>query len=253
MMRYACVFAVAVVFFLDIQPGWSQQQYLYSPTAVVPETKAPGRDDILVQDVSVRKGDSLYKISRKFSGRGSYYPQILLFNDIKNPNRIYPGNVFKVPVARKALSRQVVAVPVENEKAGELRGGIKDAPVADVSAQKQESGTSVGAAVAEVSPQDLKKSTHSRVTKKRGSREKIVGSVKKQVTVEKQAAAGAGTATAAAGQKLFERAVKAYRQDDCRAALELFEKFLTENQGSPLAADASLYKADCYLKLSTQN
>ncbi len=53
-------------------------------------------------------------------------------------------------------------------------------------------------------------------------------------------------------QKLFETAVKAYRQDDCRTALELLDRYLADNSGSPLAADATLYKAECYLKLSVQ-
>ena len=53
-------------------------------------------------------------------------------------------------------------------------------------------------------------------------------------------------------QKLFERAIKAYRQDDCRTALELFDRFLADYPSSALAADASLYKAECYLKQSNQ-
>jgi TolA-binding protein len=58
--------------------------------------------------------------------------------------------------------------------------------------------------------------------------------------------------SAITGQKLFEAAVKSYRQDDCRTALEQFDRYLADNSGSPLAADANLYKAECYLKLSAQ-
>ena len=54
------------------------------------------------------------------------------------------------------------------------------------------------------------------------------------------------------GQQLYEKAVKAYRRDDWRTALELFDRYLADNSGSPLAADANLYKAECYLKLSAQ-
>jgi len=53
-------------------------------------------------------------------------------------------------------------------------------------------------------------------------------------------------------QKLFETAVKAYRQDDCRTALELLDRYLADNSGAPLATGATLYKAACYLKLSVQ-
>jgi TolA-binding protein len=69
-----------------------------------------------------------------------------------------------------------------------------------------------------------------------------------------QAAAAARPAAAdgASGQKLFERAITAYRKDDCRTALELFDRFLSAHPSSPLAADATLYKAECYLKQSGQ-
>jgi TolA-binding protein len=67
-----------------------------------------------------------------------------------------------------------------------------------------------------------------------------------------EAAAPKPSVSTVAGQQLFEKAVKAYRQDDYREALELFDRYLTDNPGSPMAADASLYKAECYLKLSAQ-
>lgn len=196
MMRYVFGMVLATLLFVDVPSGWSQQQYLYTPAAVTSGGTTQSKDGILVQEVAVQKGDSLYKISRRFSGYGSYYPQILLFNDIKNPNKIYPGNVIKVPVARNRILRPVDKAP--------SYGGKK---------------------------------VHQK-------------SFAAKPSTKKQRAARAADATA--GQKLFEQAVKAYRQDDCRAALESFDRFLTKNQSSPLAPDASLYKADCYLRLSNQ-
>lgn len=76
-------------------------------------------------------------------------------------------------------------------------------------------------------------------------------SKKTAIPAKKQQTVDAGVS--AAGQNLFENAVRAYRQDDCKTALELFDRYLAENQASPLAADASFYKAECYLKLSTRN
>ena len=70
--------------------------------------------------------------------------------------------------------------------------------------------------------------------------------------LDKGGAADVSPADATTGPKLFEAGIKAYRKDDCRAALELFDRYLAENSGSPLAADANLYKAECYLKLSAQ-
>jgi TolA-binding protein len=58
--------------------------------------------------------------------------------------------------------------------------------------------------------------------------------------------------SAASEQRQFERAVKAYRLGDYRRAVELFDRFLADYPASSLAADASLYKAECYLKQSSQ-
>ena len=218
MMRYVCGMVMATLLFVDVQSGWSQQQYLYSPAAVAAEGATQSKDGILVQEVAVQRGDTLYRISRRFSGHGSYYPQILLFNDIKDPNKIYPGNVFRVPVARNRMPR-----PVDKARSYGDRTGH------GVTTQQSVVAAPSGAPVPEVSTSDLKKA---------------------DATKEKQLAALAADATA--GQKLFEQAVKAYRRDDCRAALESFGRFLAQNQSSPLAADASLYKADCYLRLSNQ-
>ena len=55
--------------------------YLYSPAPV--EGEAVG-DGVLVREVTVKKGDNLSRISKRYSGRDYYYPQILLFNEIKN-------------------------------------------------------------------------------------------------------------------------------------------------------------------------
>jgi LysM repeat protein len=232
--------AMAILLLVEAPSGWSQQYYLYSPTAVGPEGKAPGKDGVLVQDVSVQKGDTLYGISRRFSGHGTYYPQILLFNDIKDPNRIYPGNVFKIPVPRNAVSGHVD------------KGAVKNDSAAVPPVQKQEPVTPSAAAVTDISTQDLKKVDIGR-EKKRAAKGKSAVAAKKQVATEKHHAATADTGNSVSGQKLFERAVKAYRQDEYRSALELFDRYLAENQSSPLAADASLYKAECYLKLSSQN
>jgi nucleoid-associated protein YgaU len=229
---------VGLFLLVDASSG-SGQQYLYTPTAVENAVNTSGKDGVLVQDVSVQKGDTLYGISRKFSGHGSYYPQILLFNDIKDPNLIYPGNVFKIPVSH--------ATGAGAAEKGAERGGQKMVPRnQDASSAHKQVPTAQISSVTDISIHDLKKVDAGREKK----REKSAGSAKKQASVEKQHAAA--VSDSASGQKLFERAVKAYRQDDYRTALELFDKYLAENQASPLAADASLYKAECYLQMSAQ-
>jgi LysM repeat protein len=228
--------AVAIFLSLDASSARSQQ-YLYSPTALGEDVGVAGKDGVLVQEVVVQKGDTLYGLSRKFSGHGSYYPQILLFNDIKDPDKIYPGNVFKVPVSRNSAS-----------------GTAAVAGDSAVPAQKPVSpAQAVPAPVSDGSDKELKKGSSGRDKKRDVKTAKVAAPAKKQVSADKQHPVNPVSVDSAAGQKLFERAVQAYRKDDCRIALELFDRFLVEQPSSPLAADASLYKAECYLKLSSQN
>jgi nucleoid-associated protein YgaU len=106
-----------------VTPGLSRQQYLYVPEPVAAGGKVLKEAGILVQEVSVRKGDTLYRISRRFSGHGSYYPQILLFNDLKNPDRIYPGNVLRIPVARSGMTG-AEKVALAKRAAGKVPAGV---------------------------------------------------------------------------------------------------------------------------------
>lgn len=48
---------------------------------------------------TVRSGDTLWAIAKKFYGSGSQYPKIFQANSekIKNPNLIYPGQVLTIP------------------------------------------------------------------------------------------------------------------------------------------------------------
>ena len=198
---------IAIVILAGVTPGWSQQQYLYAPKPVAGDEKVRREDGILVQEVPVKKGDTLSRISRKFSGRGSYFPQILLFNDIKNPDRIYTGHVLRVPVSRRGETGQAAPSPAQSKK----QGVPSAAPLPGSLSGELKKGTTV---------------TEKKRVQKRNS--------------------------AASEQRQFERAVKAYRQNDYRRAVELFDRFLADHPASTLAADASLYKAECYLKQSNQ-
>lgn len=88
--------------------------YLYTPQQV--QDGASG-DGVLVREVTIRKGDTLSALSKRFSGRGYYYPQILLFSEIRNPHRIYPGQVVRVPLAR--TSGQQVSAPAVPQQAAQ--------------------------------------------------------------------------------------------------------------------------------------
>jgi len=214
---------LALVLLAGATPGWSQQQYLYAPKPVAAEEKVRKQDGVLVQEVPVRKGDTLYRISRRFSGHGSYFPQILLFNEIKDPNRIYAGNVLRIPVSRSGVTGQA----------------------ANTQQQRQAAEVPPAAQLSKSSAGDLEKGTAA-VEKKRGRKH---AHARKYAKSARQPAAAA---SAASEQRLFERAIKAYRRDDYRRALKLFDRFLAAYPASALAADASLYKAECYLKQSSQ-
>jgi TolA-binding protein len=55
-----------------------------------------------------------------------------------------------------------------------------------------------------------------------------------------------------AEQVLFGRGVTAFQKGHYSTALAAFEKFLKIYPASRMAADAALYRADCYLKLAGQ-
>lgn len=46
---------------------------------------------------TVKKGDTLSAICRKFYGNASLYPKLAVANGIKNPNLIFVGQVLKIP------------------------------------------------------------------------------------------------------------------------------------------------------------
>ena len=239
-------------------PAWGQQYLLYAPQPVTSGQKTPSQGGILVQEIVIQKGDTLHGLSRKFSGRGMYFPQILLFNSIKNPDLIYTGNTLRVPVSQKRAP--------DSERGATRPSGASHKPKKEAKpAVKRAAGASpVSAPSTELSLSDLKtvektKSSTSRSKRKTPAHAKIqplespAGTPPlSQLPAAHTSAPAVPAAEAATGQKLFEAAVKAYRQDDCHAALELLDRYLADNSGSLLAADANLYKADCYLKLSAQ-
>jgi TolA-binding protein len=236
MTRSACGAAAALLFLGLAVPAQAQQYYLYTPKAVTSAEAVPPREEgVLVREVAVRKGDTLARLSKKFSGRASYYPQILLFNRINNPNLIYAGDTLRIPVSKGQYPGQKAEAPAGDAGAvaPPAPGEEKPSPAAPVKQQR---------AVKKSRQKHHQGKAHHRKAGRTPSAGTSVSAQTKKTAPSEPAAA----------QKLFERAMKAYRQDDCRAALELFDRFLADYPASLLAADASLYKAECYLKLSGQ-
>lgn len=46
---------------------------------------------------TVVSGDTLWHIAKRYLGNATRYPEIAKLNNIKNPDLIYPGQVFKIP------------------------------------------------------------------------------------------------------------------------------------------------------------
>jgi LysM repeat protein len=222
----------------------------------------------MVQEVDVIKGDTLYDISRKFSGHGMYFPQILLFNEIQNPNLIYPGEKLRIPITQQAIAdKSTDSMPADRAGTAKAAGRKITAPkIKPVSSAVQSKvAPSIQPQDTEIALSDLK-ATGAPTPVKTGHRKKTVLPAREKTVREvstartlsahipasyiRPSSPDRSTVSAVSGQHLFEAAVKAFRVDDCHTALELLDRYLAENSGSPLAADAHLYKAECYLKLS---
>jgi LysM repeat protein len=113
---------------------------LYLPNQVdVRQPLIPG-EGVIVKKIIIKRGDTLAALSRHFSGKAAYYPQILLFNKIRNPNLIYVGNELLVPLSKNiALHKRVLSppstpipvngIPVTNPKLSTVTENRRGSPV----------------------------------------------------------------------------------------------------------------------------
>lgn len=272
MTNYLRSVAVAVLLCSTAVPVRAQQYYLYEPKQVPSGTDVKDGRGVLVKEIPVQSGNTLYGISRKYSGHGMYYPQILLFNNIKNPNLIHVGDTLKVPLPKGDVSdvssdhsnlkpekKSVKAVRKRGDKHSsdavrKIRpvvkatvGGTPSAVAAVPDSAKIDKRKAARRADAGNSVPVIEQAASIPVAgDSRDRRVDAISGGNESAEVKKTAAAST------AGQQIYEKAVKAYRQEDYRTALDLFDRYLNENPESVLSADASLYKAECYLKLSSQ-
>lgn len=177
------------------------QEYLYTPSPAEAGAAASG-EAVLVREITVKKGDTLYRISRNNSGRGSYYPQILLFNELKNPNLIYPGNVLRVPVSSSAVVRKNVEMPEQ---------------------------------------QQIKVKTEVKPPAAAPSRKAIE---RPKVSSAQQPPSNERTR--------YQKAMESYNAGDCSTAIKLLDGFIASHPNSSLIPEATLNRAECYLKLSSK-
>jgi TolA-binding protein len=216
--------SIVFLFLFSLLPlvAESSEYMLFSPRPLEGEVLMPERGKgVLVRRITIQRGDTLSQISRDFSGKGSYFPQILLFNDITNPDLIFAGKELMVPVSKQAAVSKSSAprknVP-QTVKKNALR---KPTPV-------KLPGTKTTAPA----------ENHKRpVANKPTANKQVPDSTQLRYQVE---------------QDSYSKALNAYRREEYEKALALFSRFLDRYPSSSMAPDASLYKAECLLKLSGQ-
>ena len=198
--------------------------YLYEPKPVdKPADLAEPGDGVLVRSITIKRGDTLSALSRRYSGKGSYFPQILLFNEIVNPNLIYAGKELKVPVTTES---------------GLKRGDEATAGTREPAAKRKKSRKT---AVTSTQP----------VTAVPRKTEKVA-TPPAPVTRAAETAAPPAVQSSTPEQKLYEKAIAEYRASQYGRAQQTFASFLDRYPSSPLAPDAALYKAECLLKQSEE-
>lgn len=84
----------------------------------------------------VKRGDTLWAIASKYLGSGTKYPQIAQENNIKNPNLIYPGQVFKITTGGETSSTVKEAGDSEKKQSGGSSSGASPKLVSAVLVQK---------------------------------------------------------------------------------------------------------------------
>jgi TolA-binding protein len=216
-MTRSLVIAVAMVVTGAVTVAAAGGEYLlYAPQQVesprIPDNTADG---ILVKSITINRGDTLTKLSKRYSGKGTYFPQILLFNSIKNPDLIYADKKLLVPVTRR---NAIDAHPAAKACVKRTRPstGVKRVRRVKPSAAIKRAKPSAGVPHAD------------RILSRAPARDN-----RQQFE-----------------QKLFDRGMAAFNSGNFREALDHFDELLKTAPESPLAADATLYRAECYMKLS---
>ncbi len=183
------------------------------PTASSRPPASP-EDGLLVHNIVIKQGDTLWGLAAKYRGKGFYYPQFLILNKITNPDLIYAGKIIHVPVTpdHPVPARHRPRTRKERLSAAPVRHETAQTPAAVP--LRHHKAPIAAAPVAKPAPH--------------------------------------GVRNEETEQRLFEAASRAYKMGDCKEALPRFDRFLDRYPSSPLAADVALYQADCYMKLSGQ-
>ena len=222
---------------------------LYTPKPTEGD-QAPASPDqgILVRSVTIKPGDTLAHLSRKYIGRGSWFPQVLLFNSIKNPDLIYTGDKLLVPV------------PSGQAAASTHKGAAEKKHARGQKRHRGRRGVSRHRGVSKPEPGVSGLETGIPVTARP---EAVRPGAARTETVKPGAAKTGAAKTATQKPERFQlkpvtsdelgsyrQAKQAYLSGDYQKSLELFTEFLHKYPRSASSPDAALYRADSLLRLS---
>ena len=280
MKRCASAFSATLVVLSLTSPATGRNYSLHSPKLWSPQEKEPidkeiatekkkqapatkqrhpaktdriqVKDGVSFREVTVAPGDTLSGIAARYHKEGASYSEILRVNKITDPGRIKAGDVVKVVLNRKSQNRPKAAkqgapaatrVAVGKTLAGQPRllnnSTARMAP-ADVA------GARPTAPVPNQAPNQAPDQAPNRAPNQAANQAAIPAA--NHSPGEQQPVAPASDS----GQKVYEQAIKSYRQGDFKTAIRLFGELLANHPDSSLSADVSLFIADCYLKLSKQ-
>ena len=237
----------------------AEELLLYTPKPAEGD-QAPASPDqgILVRSIIIKRGDTLANLSHKYIGRGSWFPQVLLFNNIKNPDLIITGDKLLVPVpSGQSATSEHLAAPGRKHAKGKKHHGAHRAKMQHRAAAKPETVEPASAAPGASAPEILKRESVKPETAKTETVKKE--SLKPETAKRKVARSAAAKkkksqarSASSAEQESFLQAKLAYLSGDYQKSLGLFTEYLRKFPQSSSSADAALYRADCLLHLSSQ-
>lgn len=111
--------------------NWLEVKPTASKSAKKVEKKV--EDETTINYVA-KRSDTLWAIASKYLGSGTKYPQIAQENNIKNPNLIYPGQVFKITTGGEVSSTVKEEKESKEEKGADSSSGLSGAKTKLVSA-----------------------------------------------------------------------------------------------------------------------
>ena len=104
---------LGLVLFVPYSLALADDYLLYLPNPVERDVPPLPGEGVLVKKITIKRGDTLTTLSRQFSGKGSYFSQILLFNKIRNPDLIFAGQELLVPLSEPhSLKKQLLPTTV---------------------------------------------------------------------------------------------------------------------------------------------